>query len=43
MVSVRAPGRVGRDAVEATITVWRPDRGYGFARRDDGQGDVFIH
>ncbi len=26
-----------------SIKFWNADRGYGFATRDDGNGDVFLH
>ena len=43
MHSTRTQGHLGADAVEATVTAWLPDRGFGFCRRVDGQGDLFIH
>lgn len=31
------------DEICGEIVTWNGDRGFGFARRDDGQGDVFVH
>lgn len=30
-------------AIEGIVKLYKPDRGYGFIQRSDGQSDIFVH